>query len=156
HTVEQAISGAVLTLTDITQVKRSEAERERLVGELRTVHDQLIADLDGTNRLLEIGALFLHEGDMELVLGKIVEAAIAVSGADFGDIQAVDHVSGDLKIMAHRGLPAWWIEYWNAAPRYQGARGAAQERRERVVVDDVERDPIFAGTSALEIQRRAG
>jgi two-component system CheB/CheR fusion protein len=156
HTVENAIAGAVITLTDITQVKRAEAERERLVGELREAHDRLTADLEATNRLLKVGALFLHEGNLEPVLGEVVDAAISIAGADCGNIQIVDPATGALTIAAHRGLPAWWLEYWNAAPRDRGACGAALARRERVIVEDVERDPIFTATPGLAVQRRAG
>ncbi len=156
HTVENVVGGAVITLTDITQVKRAEAERERLVGELREAHDQLTADLDATNRLLKIGAVFLHEGDLEPVLSEIVDAAIAISGADFGNIQALDRASGNLKIAAHRGFPAWWLEYWDTVQKGHGTCGTALEKQARVLVEDVERDPNFAGTPAREIQLRAG
>jgi two-component system, chemotaxis family, CheB/CheR fusion protein len=156
RTVEQVIAGAVITLTDITQVKRAEAERERLVAELREAHHQLTADLDATNRLLRIGVLFLHEGNLEAVVGEIVDAAVAISGADFGNVQILDRASGELRIAAQRGFPVGWLEDWNAAHHRQCASRTALERRERVVVEDIERDPIFAGTPALEIQRRTG
>lgn len=156
YTVDHAVAGGVITLTDITQVKRAEAERERLIGELREARDQLTADLDATNRLLKIGALFLHEGNLESVLGEIVEAAIAISSADFGNIQVLDRASGDLKIAASRGFPEWWLQYWDTVHSGQGTCGTALERRQRVLVEDVERDPIFLGTPALEIQRRVG
>jgi two-component system CheB/CheR fusion protein len=154
HTVDNAIAGAVITLTDITQVKRAEAERERLVGELREARDQLTADLEATNRLLKIGAMFLREGNLEPILGEIMDAAIATAGADFGLIQIVDPATGELRVAAYRGFPAWWLEYWKAAPWAQTACGTALRRQDRVIVEDVERDPIFTG-AALEVQRRA-
>jgi two-component system CheB/CheR fusion protein len=155
HTVDSAIAGAVITLTDITQVKRAEAERERLVGELREARDLLTADLEATNRLLKIGAMFLHEGNLEPILGEIMDAAIATAGADFGLMQIVDPATSELRISAHRGFPAWWLEYWEAAPWHQSACGTALRREQRVIVEDVERDPIFAGP-AIEVQRRVG
>ncbi len=124
--------------------------------DLREAHDEMSATLDATNRLLKVGALFLEDGNLGPVLGEMVDAAIAISRADFGNIQVFDRESGDLRIAAHRGLPPWWIEYWDAARAGQGACGSALETRQRVIVVDVELDPIFVGTPSLDIQRRAG
>ena len=58
--------------------------------------------------------------------------------------------------MGHHGLPPWWLEYWNSGKHGEGACGIALERGERVIVEDVERDPIFVGTPALDVQLSAG
>jgi two-component system CheB/CheR fusion protein len=113
-------------------------------------------ELDATNRLLRIGSLFIREGNLESVLGEIVDAAIALSGADFGNIQLLNPETGDLRIVAYRGFPAWWLDYWNTVHKGHGACGTAIAARARVIVEDVERSPIFLGTDALDIQRRAG
>ena len=133
-----------------------EAERDRLIDELRQAQDQLRADLEAMTRLHEIGSLFVREGDLGPVLVEIVDAAIAISSADFGNIQLLDAESSDLRIVAQRGFPDWWLKFWNSVSKGQGVCGTALERRERVIVEDVERSRIFEGTPALEIQRRAG
>lgn len=156
RTVEDVVAGAVVTLIDITQIKRTEAERERLVEELRKAQEQLSADLDATSRLLKIGSLFLQAGNLTVVLDEILDAAIAVSGADFGNIQLLDRASGGLKIGAYRGFPAFWVEFWDHVATGQGACGAALERKERVIVEDIEKSAIFTGTPALDTYRRAG
>jgi signal transduction histidine kinase len=136
--------------------QRAEGERERLLRELRDAHEELRADLDATNRLLNVGTLFVKEDDAKPVLRAIVDAAIAISGADFGTIQLVDPVSGDLQLAASIGLPDWWVDFWNRTSRGAGSCGTALERRERTIVEDVEHSPTFVGTPALEVQRRAG
>lgn len=55
--------------------------------------------MNATSRLVKIGTLFLRETNIVPVLGEIVEAAISVSGADFGNIQLLDEASGDLEIV---------------------------------------------------------
>jgi signal transduction histidine kinase/ActR/RegA family two-component response regulator len=115
----------------------------------------ILPELDATNRLLRISSLFLREGNVDSVLGEIVEAAIALSNADFGSLQLFDQEASELRIVASRGLPAWWLDYWNSVPKGRGACGTALETRRRVVVEDVERSPIFVGKPDLEIQRRA-
>ncbi len=135
---------------------RDITERKRAEEALRDAHEQAEADLGGMTRLQKLGNLFLHEGNLEPVLAEIVDAAIAISGADFGNIQLLDPDSSDLKIAAHRGFPEWWLDFWNSVGKGQGACGTALERGERVIIEDIEKSPIFIGTPALEIQLKAG
>jgi PAS domain S-box-containing protein len=130
------------TNTDITE--RKEAEQ------------QLAANLDAMTRLQKLGTLFVREGNLGPVLGEIVEAAIAIAGSDFGNIQLLDAESAKLRIAAQRGFPQWWIDFWNNGSSGVGACGRALERGERVIVEDVEQSPVFVGTPALEIQLKAG
>jgi len=88
-------------------------------------------------------------------LRELIEAAIALAGADFGSVQLLD-AEGRLRIVAQRNFPEWWIGYWETVVQGQGACGVALAQSRRVLVDDVERSPIFVGTPALEVQRRAG
>ena len=117
---------------------------------------RLAADLEAMTRLQKLGTLFLHEGNLESVLTEIVDGAIAIAGADFGNIQLLDPESSRLRIAAHRGFPTWWIDFWKDVPERQGVCGTAIERGERVIVEDVLQSPIFVGTDALEIQIKAG
>ena len=80
-----------------------------------------------------------------------------MTGADFGNIQLVDEKTGELVIAAHRGFPEWWLDYWRRVGTGIGAScGAALDRSERVIVEDVEKSDIFRGTPSLEVQLRAG
>lgn len=116
---------------------------------------RLARDLEAMTRLQEVGSLFVREDDLEQVFGRIVEAAIAISRADFGNIQLVDARSG-LKIRAQRGFPQWYVDYWNEVTAGHGSCGTALAAGQRVIVPDVEQSPIFAGTPGLEMQQRAG
>jgi|GEM_PF-1721926 len=131
---------------DYKQVEITYNEREK----------QLMFDLDAMTRLYKISILFVREGNLEPVLVEIVDAAIAISGADFGNIQLLDPESSELKIVASRGFPKWWLDFWNSVSVGKGTCGTALGRKERVIVEDVEQSPIFVGTPALEIQLKAG
>ncbi len=122
----------------------------------RPAEQEMERDLDIMTRLQKIGALFVQGDNLEPVLAAIVDTAIAVSGADFGNIQLLDPLTGDLRIAAHRGFPQWWIDFWETVSKGQGSCGTALQRGERVIIEDVEQSPVFAGTPALDIQRRAG
>ena len=138
------------------QLLREIAERKNAETELQKSEERLQAELNAVTRLQQIGTLFVHEGNTENLLGEIVEAAIAISGADFGNIQLLDTESSKLRIAAQRRLPKWWIDFWNEVSEGQGVCGTALGRGERVIVEDVERSPIFVGTPALEVQLKAG
>lgn len=126
------------------------------ITERKQAEQELASTLNAMTLLQKLAALFVREGNLEPVLGEIVDAAMMIAGADFGNIQLLDPVSGDLRIEAQRGLPQWWLDFWNSVATGHGCCGTALERGERVIIEDVEISPIFANTPALDIQRRAG
>jgi PAS domain S-box-containing protein len=105
--------------------------------------------------LLKLTKLTLNTASLEEVLGAVVETAIVLSHADFGNIQLVVPNSSTLHMAAQRGFPKWWIDYWEVTAAGHGVSGTALERGERVVVEDVEESPILSG-QPLEMYRRAG
>ncbi|MFB3886066.1 MAG: GAF domain-containing protein [Thermodesulfobacteriota bacterium] len=158
--LEKAFNDMMEDLKRVTATRddltREVLERKKTEQMLRETEKRLEADLDAMTRLQKVGTLFVREGNLEPVLGEIVDAAIAISSADFGNIQLLDSKSSDLKIAAHRGFPEWWLDFWDSVCEGQGACGTALERGERVIVEDVEQSPIFIGTPSLEIQLKAG
>ena len=126
------------------------------VTERMRVEQLRVRDLDAMERLRRLGTLSVREGGLQPILTEIVDTAIAITNADFGNIQLLAPATGDLRIAAHRGFPPWWLDFWNSVAKGRGCCGTALQRGERVIVEDVEQSPIFAGTEALEIQRRAG
>jgi len=110
---------------------------------------------DGLTKSRELGTLPLSDAGLKRMLEEIVDAAIDISGADFGNIQLIDAKSSGLTIVAHRGFPQWWVDFWNNLPKGQGSCGASLKRRKRVIVENVEKSPIFTG-KALRMQLQAG
>src|SRR5215471_1048276 len=133
--------GIVTTARDITERKKLERERQ--------------SHLDAMERFYRVSALFLSEQPAGAVLQELLDTAIAISQADFGNIQILDPTSAQLEVVAHRNLPDWWLDYWVGAMG-RGASGAALAARKRIVVEDVTQSPIFVGTEALDVQLRAG
>jgi PAS domain S-box-containing protein len=113
-------------------------------------------ELDVLGRLFEVSSLFLGGADLQVVLGRLLDAAIAVAGADFGSVQVLDPSAARLEIVAHRGFSRSWRDYWRHVAEGRGACGTALENRQRVIVEDVANSPIFLGTRELEVQLKAG
>lgn len=113
-------------------------------------------DTELLSRLHALATRPLGQGGPEAVLEEILDAAIEMSDADFGNLQLVDPETSDLRIVVHRGFPAWWIDFWTHLAQGQGVCGSALEARARVVVEDVASSPLFAGKPSLDVQLRAG
>lgn len=87
-------------------------------------------------------------------LREVLELAVEFAGADFGDIHFVTP-DGHLRIFVHEGFPDWWIDYWKSVSLKQGTWGSSISLGKRVVVEDVENSPLFAGSAELDILRQA-
>ncbi len=154
----------VLSLVkDITLKRQAQEQVERLntqlaaqAVELEEANRVLADDLETMKILQKLGMLFLQEESLEQILSHVLDAAIAISGADFGNVQIMDPKSCCLKIAVQHGFPQWWLDFWNSVVEGHGVCGTALGHGERVVVEDIEKSPTFVGTDALEIQLKAG
>ncbi|HEX3853030.1 MAG TPA: PAS domain S-box protein, partial [Polyangiaceae bacterium] len=150
------LAGFAKVTRDLTAKREAEEKARELAREqiARAASEKASHQLARLNR---VGALFIAEPSrFETVLLEIVDAAIDIAAADFGNIQLLGPEGAELRIAAQRGFPQWWLDFWNRTSAGQGSCGTALERGERVVIEDVEESSIFAGTPALEVQRRAG
>jgi signal transduction histidine kinase len=117
---------------------------------------QPASDLDAMTRLNELGTLFVREGNLEPILSRIVDAAVAIAGSDFCTVQVLDSKTNELRIVANRGFPQWWLDYWNRVTEGSGSCGTALLRRERVIVENIDESPVFPrGTPGYDAQIRA-
>ena len=140
----------------LTDAQRANTELQRDTSAQETAGHERQLELDALTRLYKLGEHFFGDQSPRATLDEILDTAIAISDADFGNIQILDPESRELRVMSQRGLPQWWLDYWAKAAAGAGASGAALEHGERVIVDDVEKSPIFADTPGLDIHRKAG
>lgn len=132
------------------------ATTERDITEARRAEQIVRADHEATTRLLRIGSMFIQEGSLAAVLDEVVDATVAVCGADFGNIQVLDPASHHLVIVAQRGFSSEWLDFWRDAHDGAGACGAAIVKRERIIIDDVEADPPPVSPPVLAAYRAQG
>jgi CheY-like chemotaxis protein len=100
---------------------------------------QTTAELDGMKRLQEVANLCVRSGNhFEKCLDEIIAAAIAVTGADKGNIQLLEPQSQCLKIAAQRGFEEPFLKFFAEVTTEEASVcGRALRSSERVVVEDV-------------------
>ena len=138
---ENLIGGVVLTLTDITELKRTEKS--------------LAAELNAMTRLQQLSTEVVKWPELESPLLLVLDAAIELLGADFGDIQLYDSHSGKLRIAAQRGFDKAFLDHFAEVDASEGsACGIALASRQQVLIGDVEREQSFR--PSLEWAKAAG
>lgn len=128
--------------------QRAEQQREMLTRSSK----RSVADLRAMTRLQEVGALCARAGKaLNECLDEVLQAAIAVTGADKGNIQLVDG-SGALRIAVQSGFDESFLNYFaSVRPEDHAACGAALQSATRVIVEDVTQSNIFAGQPSLKV-----
>jgi PAS domain S-box-containing protein len=122
------------------------------VTEHRQAQERIGADLQAMTLLHEVGGLCSRGGVCQQeCLERILDVAIALTGADKGNMQLLDEESGTLRIAAQRGFGARFLEFFAEVDRADAAAcGTALGSGRRTVVSDVAASPIFAGQAAAD------
>lgn len=124
--------------------------RKRAEDALSEAQDRMAADLDAMTRLREIGALFVHQGGVRAVLDDVIETAVAVTGADMGNIRILDPQTGRLETVAHHGFEQPFLDSLEGVGEGAGSCDAALASGERLIVEDATQIPKPADMSALD------
>jgi len=127
-------------VTDITDRKRAE--------------NRVAADLAALTLMHDLSTKVLETVGFEPILQEIMDAAVVIMEAQKGTLQLVEGDS--LHIVAHHGHERPFLDFFSAAENVASVCGEATRRGERVVVEDIEASPFFAGTPSLPFLRNAG
>jgi hypothetical protein len=94
---------------------------------------------------------------MRVQLEELLDAALILTQADMGNMQTLDE-DDDLRIVVQRGFHRPFLEFFDrVTPNETGSScGRAKSVRERVVVEDVTKSPIFLGTPSMKVMLTAG
>jgi PAS domain S-box-containing protein len=132
---------------EIARMHRKALEQERKLRKLAEEAEDLIY-------LHELSGRLVTTVGLQPLLEEILDAMVKTLHADFGNVQLYDPKSGRLRIAAQRGFRQEFLDYFNGVCEGTLACGLALQRRERVIVEDVTLDPLFA--PHLEIVAAAG
>ena len=116
------------------------ADRQTLLS----LKDELAGEHAAMNRLHELSSQLLDHIEIQPLLKEVLEASMALLNADFGNVQLYDPKSHALKIVVQRGFEQDFLDYFDNVQEGTASCGTALERRERVIVEDVLTDPVFA------------
>jgi len=125
-------------------VERDVTEQNRMVESLVSVKNELATQLADLRRLHALSVRLWTTTELRPIMEDVLRTAAAVEGAPLGLLSLCDPEQEVLRIGASVGFDAEYLMKVSAAPLGAGGCGACYERRERVVVEDVETDPIFA------------
>lgn len=120
-------------------------ERAGIEEALRNAQNQLEAELSSLNRLHELSTRLLNAADLPSALKEILEAAIALCGADMGTIQLYDPARKILTIAAHHGFEQDFLDHFSVEnAEGDAASGRALNTLKRVVIEDIQTDERYA------------
>jgi GAF domain-containing protein len=81
---------------------------------------------------------------LDSLLPKILEGAMSLTSADFGDVQLFDPATGALRIVAHSGFDSEFLDYFSVVDDAGAACGRAAMNGGQVMIADVDEDPGYA------------
>jgi PAS domain S-box-containing protein len=143
-------------LVSASEIGHDISDRKRAEQALRASQEDLAASLAYMARLQAVSTRLVQSGDWTSLLLEIVDAAIALTAADKGNIQLHEGGSGTLTIVASRGFERPYLEFFKEVHEGHAACGTALRTGRRVVIEDVTASPVFAGTPALDVLLSAG
>jgi len=114
---------------------------------------EVTAQLRGIRRLPNGGN---HSAqDLRAWFEEVLDAAIEFTEADFGYVQLVDQSNHVLRLVVQRGFSGETVRHFKEVQAGQASCGTAMQRLRRVVVENVEHEPIFRDTALRELMLRA-
>jgi hypothetical protein len=78
------------------------------------------------------------------LLPRILDGAMSLTGAGFGNIQIVEPVTGSLRIVTQSGFGPEFVDYFGVVDDEHSACGRAAREGAQAVIADVNTDPRFA------------
>jgi two-component sensor histidine kinase len=114
---------------------------------------QMTAELEDMRRLNELSTLLVREENkFETCYDEITRTAIAISGADKGNLQLFDEASHSLRIVAQQGFGEEFLKFVESADDHAaGSCGTAVASNDQIIVDDVLTSEIFVGQPAQKV-----
>lgn len=133
----------VAFVSDITERRKG----ERTLGQYR---DQLTSEVSALDRLRQTNEELWQCHDLRSGLEQMVDAGIALLGADMGNIQLLNPETHMLEIAAQRGFGREFREHFREVSAEETSACTRSLRsKQRIIVEDVELDPEYAPHRAV-------
>jgi PAS domain S-box-containing protein len=134
---------------------RDISERKHTQTRLQASDSRLAAELQEMNRLHELSNRLLATRDLHSALDEVLDAAILLLDADYGNIQLYNPHKKGLEIVVQRGFPQAFLDTFKlVSPEDNSACGRALRSGARIVIEDVLTDEEY--TNFRDIASAAG
>jgi signal transduction histidine kinase/ActR/RegA family two-component response regulator len=129
---------------------RDISERKATLTRLQATESRLAAELEEMTRLHQLSSRLLATRDLAIALDEVMDAAMALLGADFGHIQLYNAQKKGLEIVVQRGFaPAFLESFRLVGIGDDSACARAVRSGAPVIVEDVLLDPHYAALRAI-------
>jgi hypothetical protein len=99
---------------------------------------------EAIRRLREMTGGLRKASSLASLLPRVLDGALSLMGADFGNIQLRDPVTGSLRIVTQSGFGPDFLDYFAVVDDGHSACGRAARAAAQAVIADVTADPGFA------------
>ncbi|HEX7888732.1 MAG TPA: GAF domain-containing protein, partial [Ramlibacter sp.] len=154
---DRELASLLTGTASIVIARHAESVARRQAEEALRERDQRLArDLADAKELQAIAGMAVGAKDAGAVHRRIVEAAAGLMQSEGASLQLLDE-AGMLRLLAWKGFHAESAAQWQCVSLHHDTTcGAALQRRDRVIVSDVEASPGLQGTEALRLYRLSG
>jgi len=137
-----------------SKIARDISEHKRTERAIHALNQQLAADLSAMTRMQQLSTRLLQADDFQELMEEIVDAARDITGADLCRIELLE--SGLLSTGAERGGEAPFINFFRSDDVAETGCASTLIGGERVVVEDISTNIMWAGSPSREKMLAAG
>lgn len=131
-------------LVAASKVARDISDRKAAEVALLRLKDELATQLTDLTRLHDMSVQLATTFELEPILEETLRTAIAIEGAQMGLLSLCEPDQQYLKAGASVGFRPDTLKELERVPPGGGACGTCFQQRRRIIVEDIETDPIFA------------
>lgn len=151
-----AVSGNEVRLVTVRgvngEVRATPDKEEPAPEDLKLAHRRVESELGNLQRLHDLSTRLSPEADFNALLCELLEAVCELLDSQFGCIQLADDERGVLRMNTAVGFSPEVLAMFSETLPGQGGCGTAFQRKERVIVEDVEKDPLFKGFAVTALR----
>jgi len=136
------------------RVRIRTAQLQEEIERRKLAESRIEADLAALTRIHDLSSRLVGIEGIQPLLQEIMDTAVTVANAPKGTLQLLEGDS--LRLVAHCGHRQPFLEFFAAAENRASVCGEATKQGDRVIVPDVEKSTLFAGTDSLGVLRDAG
>lgn len=130
-------------------------ERKKIDDALTASEARLSRELADAMRIHEISTRLIEADDFGALIEELLEAAIALMQSDCGSVQVLDEATGEMHLIAWRGLTEEAAAHWaRVLPDTPVVCARAIRERRRIVIPDLEAECRARQIHDVDVLRR--